>query len=445
MRLVPQSLSGRLLLAAAAAVLVAMLLAGFAVGLILQRFLTGQIDNRLDAQVFAIDAALDAPDGLERQRAVLDAPPFDRPRGGWVWIAEGPLGTFHSPSLVTRAPPVLPAAPPREPGYGRDGRPWPADGALDDGRPVHWRILRRDDGMTIAAAAPAGAIGRPLMDAFQTLALAFGVIAAALIGAALLQVRLGLRPLQNLRSELEAVRTGRQAAIGADQPSEVRPLADEINRLVAENAEGLARARRHAANLAHGLKTPLATLGAGLAARGDGEAGRQVEAMDRLIRHHLARARAAVLEGRAPRALSDAGERLRDLAGLMRIMHRDKAIGVDAVDGIVAVACEAQDFDEIFGNLMDNASKWARGRVRVRLWRAGASALVAVEDDGPGIAEDAMPEALRPGRRIDEATPGFGFGLPIAKELVELYGGDLALGRSELGGLEARVRLPLAR
>ncbi|MEO5760580.1 MAG: ATP-binding protein, partial [Mesorhizobium sp.] len=167
--------------------------------------------------------------------------------------------------------------------------------------------------------------------------------------------------------------------------------------------------------------------------------------MERLIRHHLARARAAVLAGPA-RASTKVAERLADLAGMMGNIHRERGLSFHVhVAADAAVATETQDFDEIIGNLLDNASKWARSRVTVTASAAGGRVIIDIDDDGPGLEPAAMPEAMRPGRRIDEATPGHGFGLPIAAELTELYGGSLELLRGAGGGLKARVILPQSR
>lgn len=220
---------------------------------------------------------------------------------------------------------------------------------------------------------------------------------------------------------------------------------NEVNSLLGENAEGLARARRHVANLAHGLKTPLAALSLTVereGAKSAPEFSRQLDLMDRLIRHHLARARAAALSGPL-RARTDVAERLGDLVEMMKYIHRDKGLQfhLTAEPGLW-VAVETQDFDEIFGNLLDNAGKWARSHVKISAKPVGNRIEVSVQDDGPGIDKKAIPEAIRPGKRIDEATPGYGFGLPIALELTELYAGEFRLSNMPTGGLLLMVELP---
>ncbi|BCG81207.1 sensor histidine kinase [Mesorhizobium sp. 113-3-3] len=472
MRLIPRSLAGRLRLAAIVAIVAALLLAGIAIALILQRFVISQIDQRLDGQVFAIAGSLERDgDGRLTVKSALNGPPFDRPGSGWAWQAVGPNVEIVSASLAGHAamklPPVHPGRFDNIPGlpdlFGALrslGRPRSADGAGADGQTLHWRILDVPVGaetVIVAATAPYRAIYGPLRDALLPLALALALLGLLLVGAMLAQVRLGLRPLTSLRAGLADIRAGRRSALSTDQPSEILPLVEEVNSLLANNAEGLARARRHVANLAHGLKTPLAALGLALEKRPAGAMARavpgadvaamraQLELMERLIRHHLARARAAALAGPA-RSSTNVAERLTDLTGMMANVHRERGLTFEvSAASDVAVASEMQDFDEILGNLLDNACKWARSRIIVSANTDESRVIIDIDDDGPGLDATAMPEVMRPGRRIDEATPGHGFGLPIAAELVELYGGSLGLSRAPGGGLRARVVLPQSR
>ena len=278
-------------------------------------------------------------------------------------------------------------------------------------------------------------------------ALTLGVLALALIGGVLLQVRLGLRPLSQLTEDLQRVRTGRAERISGAQPSEVAPLVAELNTLLDQNALNLERARRHVANLAHGLKTPLATLAVIMDERGwyaDGRLRPLVMTMDRRIRHHLSRARLAALGG-PERARTLLAPRVADHIGAFGKLYADKGLAYEiGIAPDIALACEAQDLDELLGNLLDNASKWARQRVLVAADRVGPMVEMTIEDDGPGLSDQQAVDVMRPGHRLDESAPGYGFGLPITRELAELYGGTVALGRSELGGLRAGVTLPAA-
>ena len=281
-----------------------------------------------------------------------------------------------------------------------------------------------------------------------TLAVSLAALGLALILAIVLQVRLGLRPLERLRQAVADVRAGRSDTVPAEQPAEILPLVSELNGLLEQNAANLERARRHVANLAHGLKTPLATLAIALSERGRDGAGElhsQVALMERRIRHHLARARAAALSG-PTRAHTPVAPRLDDIAKALGKFNADMRIALaQNVPVDLAVACERQDFDEMAGNLLDNAFKWARSKVEVHARQDERRTVeIVIEDDGPGLRPDQIPQVLRPGERLDESAPGFGFGLPITRELAELYGGELNLDASALGGLRVILRLPRA-
>ena len=288
----------------------------------------------------------------------------------------------------------------------------------------------------------------PFREAMTTLAVSLVVLGLGLVLAIVLQVRLGLRPSERLRRSVADVREGRSERVPSEQPIEIRPLVSELNGLLDQNAANLERARRHVANLAHGLKTPLATFAVALSDHGRkniDELRSLVSVMERLIRHHLGRARAAALSGPV-RAQTVIAPRIADLGDVLKKVNAEKGVALSIeVPVALAVACDPQDFDEMTGNLMENAFKWSKSRVVVEA-RAedGRTVTVAIHDDGPGLRPEQIPEALRPGARLDESAPGYGFGLAIARELAELYGGALELHASPFGGLRASLRLPLA-
>ncbi len=425
-----------------------------AIGFALHRFIQGQIDQRLDNQIVFLASALRAnPDGTLALTGSADGPPFDRPGHGSYWQITGPKNTLRARALGDERLDARPKGPPpRRKADPRRDRPVPADGPGPDGQALPFRVLTipPDAGpATVIASAPRTAVLRPLREALTTLAISLGLLGMALIGAMFLQVRLGLRPLARLRSDLDRVRAGLADRLPEDQPTEVAPLARDLNAMLAQNAANLERARRHVANLAHGLKTPLATLAVILADReraASADSRALVDAMERRIRHHLTRARMAALGGPA-RARTDIIEALGGLVAVLGKVHADKRItsAIDVPHGLT-VACERQDFDEIAGNVLENAFKRARGRVDVAARSAPERTItLRVEDDGPGLSADEAVSALKPGQRVDETIPGFGFGLPIACELAELYGGSVAIKRAEIGGLRVILRLPAAR
>jgi signal transduction histidine kinase len=261
--------------------------------------------------------------------------------------------------------------------------------------------------------------------------------------ATLVQLRLGLRPLATIAAMLAEVRAGRRRHVTVDSPTELLPLVERLNALIDDNAAQLKQARGHVANLAHGLKTPLATLRLDLAGHDpDGRLAAQLDRAERQIRHHLGRARAAS-DGPAGADRIAVAPIVADLVAALARIHADRGIRSQvAVADDMAVRCDAQDLAEILGNLIDNGWRWARQAVRIRAERHDAAVRIAITDDGPGIAADAIPQALRPGVRLDEAGEGHGFGLPIARELAELHGGTLTLSTAPGGGLTATVTLP---
>lgn len=301
--------------------------------------------------------------------------------------------------------------------------------------------------VTVTASAPAHALVRPLRDAMLPIVLSMLLLGLLLGAASVLQLRLGLRPLARVTNDLENVRAGRANHIGGDQPRELSGLVNELNSLISQNAEGIKRARGHVSNLGHALNTPLAALALSLGDGGDA-ADRErlalVAEMQERIRHHLARARAGILHG--PGHMHTAvNPRVVDIKNVLLKVHADRGLAVTTdVPESLAVACEPQDLDEMLGNILDNAFKWARSAVRVTGRSEGNRIVLEIADDGPGITNDALDDVLKAGRKLDESVAGHGFGLSITRELAELYGGDVALGPSAAGGLKITISLPAA-
>ncbi|MDO7843417.1 sensor histidine kinase [Sphingomonas immobilis] len=451
MRLLPRSLSGRLLVTAAVTIAVALLLAAFAIGHVLERFVMAGLDDRLDAQIAIVARAVEADGRLDAAKAI-DLPPFDQPGSGWAWEVIGPAGTLRSASLRGGDLP-LPRGRDWSPfgrGDERHGRirqrPHPLEGVDTEGRAIHYRIatlptLRGD--AIVLAAGPRAIVDRPLRAAMLPLLLSVILLAGFLALALIVQLRIGLRPLVALRQRVIDVRAGRIRHIRADEPTELLPLVEELNALIDANEQALERARGHVANLAHGLKTPLATLKLDLArfdAAGEGRLRAQVERMEGQIRHHLSRARAAEAGIMAGRQLL--APRLHDLAAALSRIHADRAIvPLIAVDATIGVQCDAQDLDEMLGNILDNAWQHAKRTVRVKARAVDRMIRIEIDDDGPGLPPDRISD-LNVARRLDERATGYGFGIAIARELAELHGGTLTLRQGDLGGLAVDLNIP---
>lgn len=278
-----------------------------------------------------------------------------------------------------------------------------------------------------------------------TLLWSFGLLGLGLIVAVFLQVRIGLQPLRKVREALANIRDGKARQLEGNFPAEIAPLASELNALIEHNAEIVARARTHVSNLAHFLKTPLTVLTSEASSAPGPLADavqRQVTTMRRQVDHYLARARASgaldVLGNRAPvKAVLD------DLARVLRRIHAEKNLFIDVdCPAPVVFRGDRQDLEEMAGNLIDNACKWAKSRISVRAWAEGAWMLLVVGDDGPGLHPEDRARVLERGGRLDESVPGSGLGLAIVSDISKLYGGGVELAASPMGGLEVRLKLP---
>ncbi len=280
--------------------------------------------------------------------------------------------------------------------------------------------------------------------------IAFLILGLGLVSAVFIQVRIGLRPLFDLRDEIADVRKGRSARIGRSYPQEIQPLAEQVNRLLDHNQEVVDRQRTHVGNLAHALKTPISVM---LAEAGTSEGDlpelvrRQTKIMQGQVDHHLRRARAAARAAHGLGETTPVAEVLDELAVMIEQVFRDKNVEIDwrAPDSLSFLG-ERQDLQEILGNLIENAAKFSRRRVRVSAGGSGLGQMIlVVEDDGAGLPADQRDTVMQRGARLDESAPGSGLGLSIVDDLTRAYGGRLMLSDSDMGGLKAVLELPAAQ
>ncbi|MBC7928527.1 MAG: sensor histidine kinase [Bryobacteraceae bacterium] len=277
------------------------------------------------------------------------------------------------------------------------------------------------------------------------------VAGLACMAAGFLSARRGLTPFRELREQLAAVRSAGQGHVLGVYPTEIRPLIDELNGLIENREQSIRRAIATAGDLAHGLKTPLALLGQEadrLSSTGNRETAeaiqQQVDKMSRQIDYHLARARAtsSSASGSARSSVAVSAE------GLIRTLRKLYASRVpeitSSVDPRHVVRVRREDLDEILGNLLDNACKWATSRISLATSHSAGFLRVTVDDDGPGLAVELRRAVLERGVRADQTAPGSGLGLAIVRDLAELYGGSVVLEASPLGGLRACLTLPAA-
>lgn len=282
------------------------------------------------------------------------------------------------------------------------------------------------------------------------LALAAGllILAGGLVTAIFLQVRLGLEPLRQMGRQLSEIRNGLRDRLEDDAPRELAPLAGELNALISHNQAIVERARTHVGNLAHALKTPISVVLNESRDRTGPYAGlvvRQTETMARQVEHYLKRASAAAraesLSARTPVASV-----IEDVSRTLGRLFKADGVKVIAVsDPALVFRGEREDLEDLVGNLAENACKYGGGLVEINAVPASNNQFeIIFDDDGEGLSDDEAVSALKRGARLDETLPGSGLGLSICDELARAYGGSLHLERSPLGGLRARLSLPLA-
>lgn len=454
------SLRFRLLAATIAALTVALLLSGWFLGDQFRIHVMRQFETALTQQLDQITAQLDfdATGQPVIDPESLSDPRWQKPYSGLYWqldrvSARTPveLGILRSRSLW-------------------DTHLTPPDDVLSDGSihvhpgtgPLNARVLmiernlrtpeQPDVRWRLVVAADLHQTSEAVARFNGMLWLALLALGLLLALAALAQVAVGLAPLRAMQRALVGVREGRAQRLQGQFPVEMQPLIDDFNGVLDRNAAVVERARAHAGNLAHALKTPLAVMGQAAAQARTTEAvardlprliEEQVERSRRHIDWHLARSRVAAAQ-RLPGTRTPVAP---IVGGLLRVMQRVHAarglqIDMDPMPSDWAFAGKEQDLQEMLGNLLDNACKWARSRVRIGVQRTGNRLDWVVEDDGPGIPVEQREAALARGGRLDESTPGSGLGLAIVTDLVELYGGSIALDARPDGGLLVRLSLP---
>lgn len=449
------SLSARLLLWSLAWAAFTVLAAGILLTQVYRETVEKRFDETLHVYVKALisEIARQTPGFREISSAVLGEPRFDFPLSGWYWVVRD-LTTgeviLSSGSLAGDSLPIDEMIETAEPG---DVVRTVATGPGNEPVRIVARPVLYDAGarLLFAVAADPQPIEEDIAAFRRTVTFYLGLFSVVLAIATVLQVRLGLEPLERMRQGLRRIHAGEKRHLEGDFPSEIRPLASEFNTLIDSNQAVLERARRHVGNLAHALKTPLSVIlneAREEDSRFSETVREQAAVMQEQVRHHLDRARMAARR-RLIGVVTDVTPALDRLVRVIARLARDRDLRIELRDeGGLAFAGEAQDLEEMVGNLLDNAVKWSRGRVRVAALRGREGnvegrLVLTVDDDGPGLAPAEREAALSRGLRLDETKPGTGLGLAIVKELAELYGGWLDLEDAPLGGLRARLVLPL--
>ncbi len=449
-----KSLRIRLLAAAAIVVGLVLVLAGFALVLVFERNVIRMIDIELDAYTDQLASILTRD---ENGHIIIDNeladPRFRQPYSGRYWQITSDKGeVLQSRSLFDTQ---LEVSDPPAPGSKIARREIAGPNHQVLYAAIRSIILEQDppgqqeERYVLVAAMDRAEVSELNAKFGGDIVPALGVFAVLLIGAAWVQVSVGLTPLEKVRTGLEAVRLGETRRLDADVPLELQPLVAETNRLLDAQETALVKARARAGDLAHGLKTPLTALSMladGL--RNKGQAGLaqdiqgHLQSLGQHVERELARSRIAA-GAQTKRTLLEPV-----VAGLVKTISRlpsgDSIAWRISIPPGLSAAVDEVDLAEILGNLMDNARKWTKSVVAVTAIRKNHEVEVLVEDDGAGIPERDRPRVLNRGIRLDERVPGTGLGLTIAKEIVEAYSGRLDLGRADIGGLRVSLVIPAA-
>ncbi|MCF8160768.1 MAG: sensor histidine kinase [Polaromonas sp.] len=460
-----RSLRVRLLVGTLFWIATSILVAGWGLGTLFRQHVSDQFHAELTSQLDQLSAQFTLNDqGQPQLTLALSDPRLTRPYSGYYWQVDQLTG--HA---ATR-PAAL--------GQLRSRSLWdhvltlPAD-ALNDGSTHQHRVMGpqgqmlgvversvriedNPDGQArsfrLMTAANERLMQEPAERFDGMMWLALGLLAAGLMLAAVVQVLVGLAPLRALQSALAKVRHAETQQLEGAFPMEIMPLIDDFNKVLAHNAEVVVRARAHAGNLAHALKTPLSVLANAADAAHDKPPATaelaqlvsdQVTIARQQVDYHLRRAQVAA-STRLPGAKTAVQPVVDGLVRAMRRIHAERELELTA--GPFAAALdfrgEAQDLQEMLGNLVDNACKWAIHRVDIQARRSAATLVISVDDDGPGLAADQRDRVMHRGVRADEQVPGSGLGLAIVDDLARLYGGQVTLADSPLGGLRTVLELP---
>ncbi|GAK45156.1 integral membrane sensor signal transduction histidine kinase [Tepidicaulis marinus] len=470
MRLDLNSLSFRLIAAATVWIGLFLLLAGIGLTSLFRQSVERSFDSNLEVMLDGLVAVAEiSPEGrISLQRTPAETR-FDRAYSGWYWQItpldsaavieaveenEGPDSeVMRSRSLWDITLPLKRLAALEEDDEGGLRRGYMA-GPQDQRLRVLERRLALPENprvISFALAADTSSIDAEVAQFNGFVIGGLFMLGGGLVIALVIQVRFGLRPLENVRTALRDIRTGRQTRLHGDFPAEIKPLADELNSLLDYTTDVLERSRTHVGNLAHALKTPLSVL-TNESRRSQGAlAGlveREAAAMREQIDHHLSRARAAA-SVRVLGAFTPLEPLIERMERTLARIYLDKNLLIEAeCEAGLAFRGEAQDMEELIGNLLDNACKWAARRVRIHASGAagdGDTLTLCVDDDGPGLSGEEREKALGRGQRLDERKPGSGLGLSIVKDIAALYNGAFTLEESPLGGLRARLVLPRAK
>ncbi len=408
----------------------------------LGRIVEDQIATRLQHDLEGLIAALEFVDGKSHIPPQRLNPVFRQPFSGHYFTILTADDSLRSPSLWDEELPtrkLVPGDRHRLRIHGPDGQKLLL---------IEQGVRKQERNLSIAVAEDLS----PAAEAIRRLLWGFAGLSVGLLGLWIYMQRWivarALKPLQAVSDELIQIHRGERSTVDVEVPTEVAPLVEQINRLTDLTGQRLKRHRVALGNLAHALKTPLTVLSRVcdnpvLDEAVRSEIDTNTRRISRLVDRELKRARIAgsTVAGQRIIGARDVGE----LIDTLKKIYRDKRLDVTCdVPAQMLLPGERDDMFELFGNVLDNAFKWARSRVCITVNSGGSDTTILIEDDGPGCNEGQIKQLAQRGVRIDESTAGSGLGLAIASEIVSLYGGEIGFGRSaSLGGFQVRVVLPV--
>jgi signal transduction histidine kinase len=451
------SLALRLFLSATVWTVLILVVTGYVLSGLYRDSVERAFDRRLSVYLKTLIADLASPEiPIEKTGQMLGEPLFELPLSGWYWqvtrLDRAKPEVTSSRSLWDRGLQHLGGqnVAPDSDGTRKAYVQGPEDQRL---RLVERDVDLGDDGrFLVSVGGDASETDDEILAFDYAIITTFLVLAAVLLLTTIFQVRFGLAPLNRISRSLAAIRSGQAEKLVGSFPVEIEPLARETNALIDANREIVERARTHVGNLAHALKTPLSVMMNEAAARGDDPLAEKVKEQTGIMRdqvtRHLERARIAARVA-VVGTITDVVPVVQALARTIEKTHHEKAIGIvlDIQAAEARFRGERQDLEEMVGNLVDNACKWAGGRVSIEVMveqpEPGRHVVrIVVDDDGPGLTPAQRDQVSRRGQRLDETKPGSGLGLSIVVELASLYGGALNLGTAPIGGLRAELVLP---
>ena len=455
-----KSLSTRLILSSAAVALVLLLAAALLLATLFQTALERNFDARLRAVLDSLLAKVEvSPVGAPVLDTQLADTRFSLPLSGWYWqvkpVGPAELEDLASESLLEKRLANDPAVLTKRDSEGiANFYSTDSNGTQLRGMEQVFKLPGSKTDFSFLVAGNFDELKDEIAAFRQALFAILALLGAGLMAAIFVQVKFGLKPLQRLQTSLSMIREGKSEKLEGEFPDEIQSVAEELNQLIESNAAIIERARTQVGNLAHALKTPLSVLA------NEANAHQGVLAAKVMEQTHVMRDQVSMYLDRARRAaraqglgaVTEVQPVLDGLARTLQRIHRDKDLEITVhCDPGLKFRGEKQDFEEAVGNLLDNASKWARKRVEVTAEVGKATAIqgrvwltLVVDDDGPGLPAEKRAEALKRGRRLDESKPGSGLGLSIVTETASMYNGSLVLDNAPLGGLRVMLKLPAA-